>query len=125
MFCLFRSECICCDCGFNETRLDPGADKGTVAPYVDREGNGYTDGGGTTVIESHGVVYGPGGQGCLPIARTVPYCTTIMVDLLLSLHSSILLFFLQMAWLIASTISYGARSMVDHQRNISMAQRST
>jgi arabinan endo-1,5-alpha-L-arabinosidase len=30
---------------------------------VDQSGKKCTEGGGTTVLESHGFVYGPGGQG--------------------------------------------------------------
>lgn len=31
--------------------------------FVDQDGTACTEGGGTVVLESHGVVYGPGGQG--------------------------------------------------------------
>lgn len=32
-------------------------------PYVDATGKACTASGGTTVLASHGTVYGPGGQG--------------------------------------------------------------
>ncbi|KAL9593746.1 MAG: hypothetical protein Q9219_007405 [cf. Caloplaca sp. 3 TL-2023] len=34
-------------------------------PFVDKSGNSCLQGGGTTVLESHGWVYGPGGQGII------------------------------------------------------------
>lgn len=69
IFYLFWGKGICC--GFDKTKPAPGAEykirvcrsKDVARPYVDREGKSCTAAGGTTVLESHGFVYGPGGQG--------------------------------------------------------------
>jgi arabinan endo-1,5-alpha-L-arabinosidase len=58
-------------CGFDTNRPAAGQEykiqvcRSTSATggFVDKAGKSCTDGGGTTVLESHGWVYGPGGQG--------------------------------------------------------------
>jgi len=66
---LFYSKGTCC--GYDRTR--PAKDKeykimvcrSTVpnGGFVDKTGTSCTNGGGSVVLESHGWVYGPGGQG--------------------------------------------------------------
>ena len=66
---LFFSVGKCC--GFDTNRPAKGAEykiqvcRSTSATggFVDKAGVKCTEGGGTTVLESHGFVYGPGGQG--------------------------------------------------------------
>jgi arabinan endo-1,5-alpha-L-arabinosidase len=66
---LFFSVGKCC--GFDANRPAPGAEykiqvcRSTSATggFVDKSGRKCTEGGGTTVLESHSWVYGPGGQG--------------------------------------------------------------
>ncbi|KAI1842162.1 hypothetical protein JX265_005739 [Neoarthrinium moseri] len=66
---LFWSEGICC--GYDSSKPAAGAEykirvcRSTSATggFVDKNGASCTSGGGTTVLESHGNVYGPGGQG--------------------------------------------------------------
>lgn len=66
---LFFSAGKCC--GFDTNRPAKGAEykiqvcRSTSATggFVDKAGKKCTEGGGTTVLESHGWVYGPGGQG--------------------------------------------------------------
>jgi arabinan endo-1,5-alpha-L-arabinosidase len=66
---LFWSEGKCC--GFDADRPAKGAEYKIMAcrassaegPFVDKDGKSCMEGGGTTVLESHGFVYGPGGQG--------------------------------------------------------------
>ncbi|KAK6071018.1 arabinan endo-alpha-l-arabinosidase a [Seiridium cupressi] len=68
---LFWSEGICC--GYDTSKPATGAEykirvcRSTSATggFVDSSGTSCTDGGGTTVLESHGTVYGPGGQGVI------------------------------------------------------------
>ncbi|KAH7120015.1 endo-alpha-1,5-arabinanase precursor [Dendryphion nanum] len=66
---LFFSVGSCC--GFDKNRPAKGAEykiqvcrsSSATGGYVDKSGVKCTAGGGTTVLESHGNVYGPGGQG--------------------------------------------------------------
>ncbi|KAJ5135002.1 uncharacterized protein N7515_004280 [Penicillium bovifimosum] len=66
---LFYSVGICC--GYDTTRPASGAEykikvcRSTTPTggFVDKSGTACTSGGGTVVLESHGTVYGPGGQG--------------------------------------------------------------
>ncbi|KAF1360995.1 endo-1,5-alpha-L-arabinosidase [Lizonia empirigonia] len=66
---LFFSAGKCC--GYDSSRPATGAEykiqvcRSTSATggFVDKSGKKCTEGGGTTVLESHGWVYGPGGQG--------------------------------------------------------------
>ncbi len=66
---LFFSVGKCC--GYDTDRPAPGQEykiqvcRSTSATggFVDKAGVKCTEGGGTTVLESHGWVYGPGGQG--------------------------------------------------------------
>ncbi|KAI0123368.1 glycoside hydrolase, family 43 [Xylariales sp. AK1849] len=66
---LFWSEGICC--GYDTSLPATGAEykirvcRSTSATggFVDSSGTSCTNGGGTTVLASHGTVYGPGGQG--------------------------------------------------------------
>jgi beta-xylosidase len=66
---LFWSEGTCC--GYDSSRPAKGAEykirvcrsQNPAGPYFDRDGTSCTNGGGTTVLESHDNIYGPGGQG--------------------------------------------------------------
>ncbi|KAF3037611.1 hypothetical protein E8E12_002571 [Didymella heteroderae] len=66
---LFFSVGKCC--GFDTNRPAAGQEykiqvcRSTSATggFVDKSGKKCTEGGGTTVLESHGTIYGPGGQG--------------------------------------------------------------
>lgn len=68
---LFFSNGKCC--GFDANRPAKGAEykiqvcrsTSATSGFVDKNGKKCTEGGGTTVLESHGWVYGPGGQGVL------------------------------------------------------------
>ena len=78
---LFWSEGTCC--GYDQNRPPGGAEykirvcrsQNVSGPFVDKSGASCTNGGGTTVLASHGYVYGPGGQGIMadPKAGTVLY----------------------------------------------------
>ncbi|RYP17637.1 hypothetical protein DL765_004419 [Monosporascus sp. GIB2] len=78
---LFWSEGICC--GYDGKRPAPGAEykirvcrsNKVNGPFVDKAGVSCNQGGGTTVLASHGYVYGPGGQGIMtdPKHGTVLY----------------------------------------------------
>jgi arabinan endo-1,5-alpha-L-arabinosidase len=81
MYYLFWSEGICC--GYDKTKPAAGAEykirvcrsANVNGPFVDKNGVDCRNGGGTTVLESHGFVYGPGGQGIFadPTYGTVLY----------------------------------------------------
>lgn len=66
---LFFSVGKCC--GFDANRPAKGQEykiqvcrsKSATSGFVDKAGKKCTEGGGTTVLESHGWVYGPGGAG--------------------------------------------------------------
>ncbi|KAJ5161376.1 Glycoside hydrolase family 43 [Penicillium capsulatum] len=66
---LFFSSGICC--GYDTSRPASGEEykikvcrsTSPSSGFADASGTGCTNGGGTTVLESHGTVYGPGGQG--------------------------------------------------------------
>lgn len=66
---MFYSQGLCC--GYNDERPAPGEEYKILAcrsesadgPFVDSEGESCLTGGGTVVLESHGWVYGPGGEG--------------------------------------------------------------
>ncbi|KAL2756446.1 glycoside hydrolase family 43 protein [Sodiomyces alcalophilus JCM 7366] len=66
---LFYSKGFCCR--YDQNRPPPGGEykvlvcrsTSPTGNFVDREGTPCTRGGGTVVLESHGFVYGPGGQG--------------------------------------------------------------
>jgi arabinan endo-1,5-alpha-L-arabinosidase len=68
---LFFSAGICC--GYQTTKPAPGEEysvrvcrsSSVTGPYTDASGKACTSGGGTKVLESHGNIYGPGGQGIL------------------------------------------------------------
>ncbi|KZM23277.1 Arabinan endo-1,5-alpha-L-arabinosidase [Ascochyta rabiei] len=68
---LFFSVGSCC--GFDTSRPAAGKEykiqvcrsSSVSGPFVDKSGKSCLQGGGTTVLESHGWVYGPGGQGIL------------------------------------------------------------
>lgn len=70
-FYLFYSAGICC--GYNtdlpaagdEYRINVCRSTSATGDFVDADGVACTDSGGTTVLASHGTVYGPGGQGVL------------------------------------------------------------
>jgi arabinan endo-1,5-alpha-L-arabinosidase len=66
---LFWSEGVCC--GYDANRPAAGQEykirvcrsANVSGPFVDKSGASCLNGGGTTVLGSHGNVYGPGGQG--------------------------------------------------------------
>ncbi|KAJ5593921.1 uncharacterized protein N7459_000129 [Penicillium hispanicum] len=66
---LFYSAGICC--GYDTSMPATGQEykikvcrsTSATSGFVDADGTACTDGGGTIVLESHGEVYGPGGQG--------------------------------------------------------------
>jgi hypothetical protein len=66
---LFYSKGQCC--GYDTSMPAAGAEykilvcrsTSATSGYVDKNGAACTNGGGTVVLESHGNVYGPGGQG--------------------------------------------------------------
>ncbi|KAL3482179.1 glycosyl hydrolase [Aspergillus californicus] len=66
---LFYSAGICC--GYDSSRPATGEEykikvcrsSSATGSFVDADGVACTAGGGTVVLESHGTVYGPGGQG--------------------------------------------------------------
>ncbi|KAF7595106.1 hypothetical protein BBP40_007310 [Aspergillus hancockii] len=66
---LFFSSGICC--GYDTSRPASGEEykikvcrsTSPTGGFVDKQGVACTNGGGTVVLESHGTVYGPGGQG--------------------------------------------------------------
>lgn len=68
---LFWSSGICC--GYDTTKPAQGLEyaikvcrsSSVSGPFVDASGVSCLSGGGTTVLASHGTVYGPGGQGIL------------------------------------------------------------
>jgi arabinan endo-1,5-alpha-L-arabinosidase len=70
-------------CGYNIAIPAPGKEykifvcrsAAVNGPFVDMNGKSCLSGGGTPVLESHGYVYGPGGQGVLadPTYGTVLY----------------------------------------------------
>lgn len=78
---LFWSEGVCC--GYDSNRPAAGAEykirvcrsASATGSFVDKSGASCTSGGGTTVLASHGYVYGPGGQGIMadPKVGTVLY----------------------------------------------------
>ncbi|KAL8995484.1 MAG: hypothetical protein Q9169_004778 [Polycauliona sp. 2 TL-2023] len=49
-------------------------------PFVDKNGKSCLEGGGTTVLESHGWVYGPGGQGIIDDPKLGPVLYYHYVD---------------------------------------------
>lgn len=78
---LFFSSGVCC--GYDTSKPSPGNEykiyvcrsSSVSGPFVDSNGKSCTAGGGTVVLESHGYVYGPGGQGVMadPTYGTVLY----------------------------------------------------
>ncbi|KAJ5621447.1 hypothetical protein N7528_006230 [Penicillium herquei] len=66
---LFYSWGICCDydtdlpASGEEYHIKVCRSTSATGDFVDADGTACTDGGGTIVLESHGDVYGPGGQG--------------------------------------------------------------
>ncbi|KAK8219195.1 hypothetical protein M8818_000927 [Zalaria obscura] len=66
---LFFSSGQCC--GYDTERPAPGGEykimvcrsSSATGGFVDQNGASCTNGGGTVVLQSHGIVYGPGGQG--------------------------------------------------------------
>lgn len=66
---LFFSSGTCC--GYDTSKPSAGNEykiyvcrsAAVNGPFVDKSGKSCTAGGGTVVLESHGYVYGPGGQG--------------------------------------------------------------
>ncbi|KAJ5909429.1 hypothetical protein N7504_004072 [Penicillium tannophilum] len=78
---LFYSWGICCDysddlpASGQEYHIKVCRSTSATGSFVDADGTDCTDGGGTIVLESHGEVYGPGGQGVYddPTYGTVLY----------------------------------------------------
>ncbi|KAJ5115692.1 hypothetical protein N7456_000040 [Penicillium angulare] len=78
---LFYSWGICCDysdslpASGQEYHIKVCRSTSATGNFVDADGTACTDGGGTIVLESHGNVYGPGGQGVYddPTYGTVLY----------------------------------------------------
>jgi arabinan endo-1,5-alpha-L-arabinosidase len=68
---LLWSHGICCDyenvkpAAGAEYRIMMGRSTSATGGFVDTNGVEVTNSGGTILLESHGVVYGPGGQGVL------------------------------------------------------------
>ncbi|KAK4466381.1 glycosyl hydrolase [Cladorrhinum samala] len=68
-FYLFFSKGSCC--GYDKSMPAKGKEyrimvcrsAGVAGPYLDKQGKDCRSGGGTILLESHGWVYGPGGQG--------------------------------------------------------------
>lgn len=66
---LFFSSGQCC--GYDTSKPAPGGEykimvcrsEEATGGFVDQEGASCTEGGGSIVLQSHGIVYGPGGQG--------------------------------------------------------------
>jgi len=65
---LLISAGICCNYNTDlpspgdEYRIIMGRSTSPTGPFVDKNGKDMTAGGGSTLLESHGYVYGPGGQ---------------------------------------------------------------
>ncbi|MBE3044582.1 family 43 glycosylhydrolase [Candidatus Bathyarchaeota archaeon] len=66
---LFYSKGSCCKydaempAAGEEYKIMVCRSESAMGGFVDQDGTACTEGGGTVVLESHGVVYGPGGQG--------------------------------------------------------------
>ncbi|OJJ36366.1 hypothetical protein ASPWEDRAFT_37937 [Aspergillus wentii DTO 134E9] len=66
---LFYSAGICCSydtsrpASGEEYKIKVCRSSSATGNFVDADGTACTNGGGTVVLESHGTVYGPGGQG--------------------------------------------------------------
>ncbi|KAF2132117.1 glycoside hydrolase family 43 protein [Dothidotthia symphoricarpi CBS 119687] len=83
---LFFSVGSCC--GYDTSRPAAGKEykiqvcrsTSVSGPYVDKAGTSCLSGGGTTVLESHGTVYGPGGQGVLTVPELGPVLYYHYVD---------------------------------------------
>lgn len=79
---LFYSKGSCC--GYDRDRPASGKEykimacrsSSPTANFVDRDGVACARGGGTTVLESHSWVYGPGGQGVYQDVRLGPVSLT-------------------------------------------------
>lgn len=77
---LFFSKGFCCR--YDKKRPPPGGEykvlvcrsTSPTGDFVDKEGKPCTQGGGTVVLESHGFVYGPGGQGVYHDPQLGPVC---------------------------------------------------
>lgn len=69
---LFWSSGSCCGydtdkpAAGDEYRINVCRSTSVTGPFVDQSGIDCTSNGGTTVLASHGTVYGPGGQGIYP-----------------------------------------------------------
>ncbi|KAJ5337545.1 uncharacterized protein N7506_005567 [Penicillium brevicompactum] len=83
---LFYSAGKCC--GFDTSRPASGEEykikvcrsTSPTSGFVDKSGVACTNGGGTVVLESHGNVYGPGGQGVFTDSRLGPVLYYHYVD---------------------------------------------
>lgn len=85
---LFFSKGQCC--GLDKSRPAAGKEyrimvcrsKVPTVGFVDKSGRACTNGGGTVVLESHGWVYGPGGQGVYQDPVHGPVCRVPVVCVL-------------------------------------------
>ncbi|KKA27803.1 hypothetical protein TD95_003934 [Thielaviopsis punctulata] len=83
---LFYSKGQCCN--YVPTKPAPGKEykimvcrsTSATGPFVDESGEKCTSGGGTPVLESHGWLYGPGGQGVMTDPKEGPVLYYHYVD---------------------------------------------
>ncbi|PYH98093.1 endo 1,5-alpha-arabinanase abnA [Aspergillus ellipticus CBS 707.79] len=86
---LFYSAGICCGydtdkpAAGDEYHIEVCRSTSPTSGFVDADGTACDDGGGTLVLESHGTVYGPGGQGVYddPTYGTVLYYHYMNTDI--------------------------------------------
>ncbi|KAI4258028.1 MAG: hypothetical protein L6R42_005340 [Xanthoria sp. 1 TBL-2021] len=83
---LFFSVGSCCryDLGMpsagDEYKIQACRSTSVSGPFVDKSGKSCLQGGGTTVLESHDWVYGPGGQGIIGVPELGPVLYYQYVD---------------------------------------------
>lgn len=84
---LFFSHGSCCgyDAGLpakgNEYKIKVCRSSSATGSFVDKSGVACTNGGGTIVLETHGNVYGPGGQGVYNDPTHGPVCNSLVCEL--------------------------------------------
>ncbi|WP_354533032.1 arabinan endo-1,5-alpha-L-arabinosidase, partial [Nonomuraea sp. KC401] len=62
---LFASYDQCCAGTSSTYKIKVGRSTSPTGPYADRSGRSMLNGGGTTVLETHGRIVGPGGQSVM------------------------------------------------------------